>query len=176
MIQKATFGSGCFWCVEAIFQSLKGVKDVSSGYSGGHTIKPSYREVCSGETGHAEVVQLSYENTEISFEELLEVFFQTHDPTTLNRQGADFGSQYRSVIFYHSEDQKIKSEEVKKKLNDAKVFNSPIVTEIVPFTVFYPAESEHKNYYETHPEQAYCKMVIRPKLNKFQDIFKNKLK
>lgn len=176
-IDTATFGAGCFWCVEAIFQNLKGVSSVKSGYSGGEIKNPSYKEVCSGRTGHAEVVQITYDPSVISFDELLEVFWQTHDPTTLNRQGGDFGTQYRSVVFYHDEKQKQVAEGYKKKLNDEKVFNNPVVTEVAPFTVFYKAEDYHQNYYNLNKDSnPYCSAVIQPKLEKLKKVFKEKLK
>lgn len=175
-MQKATLGSGCFWCVEAVFQTLKGVNRVLPGYSGGKIANPTYREVCSGLTGHAEVVQIEFDEEVISFVELLEVFFKTHDPTTLNKQGGDVGTQYRSSIFYHSEEQKETAEEVIAKLNDSKAFSSKIVTEVVPFKAFYEAEEYHKNYFINNPEQGYCQMVVRPKVEKFKKVFENKLK
>lgn len=174
--ELATFGSGCFWCTEAIFQQVKGVQKVISGYSGGKVKNPSYKEVCTGLTGHAEVVQITFNPAEISFDELLEIFWQTHDPTTLNRQGNDVGTQYRSVIFYHNEDQKRKAEYYRKKLDEAGIFNRPIVTEISPFTEFYPAEDYHQNYYRLNPSAPYCTYVIAPKLEKFKKVFTNKLK
>ncbi|MCY7409737.1 MAG: peptide-methionine (S)-S-oxide reductase MsrA [Chitinophagales bacterium] len=166
-IETATFGAGCFWCVEAIFQQLKGVVKVESGYSGGKTKNPAYREICSGTTGHAEVIQITFDSSIISFEELLEVFFTTHDSTTLNRQGADSGTQYRSVIFYHSDEQKKQAEEFKKQLNDQKTFKKEVVTEISPFTVFYLAEDYHQNYFNANGDAPYCQFVIAPKLEKF---------
>ena len=171
-----TFGGGCFWCTEAIFSSLKGVISVESGYSGGKTKDPTYEEVCTGETGHAEVTQITFDPNVISFHELLEVFWKTHDPTTLNRQGADVGTQYRSVIFYHSEKQKKIAEEMKAELNKENVFDKPVVTEIAPFEHFYKAENYHQEYFAHHPNQGYCQFVIVPKLEKFRKIFKNKLK
>jgi peptide-methionine (S)-S-oxide reductase len=172
----ATFGAGCFWCVEAIFQRLNGVLTVKSGYSGGTTKNPTYREVCSGETGHAEVIQITYDESRISYDELLEVFWKTHDPTTPNRQGADVGTQYRSAVFYHNETQKAIAEKYKKALNDQKVYPDPVVTEIRPFTAFYPAENYHQNYYNSNKSQGYCRAVIAPKLEKFEKVFKSKLK
>lgn len=171
-----TFGAGCFWCVEAVFQQLDGVLKVESGYSGGMIKNPSYREVCTGQTGHAEVCQITYDPKKISFEELLEVFWKTHDPTTLNRQGADSGTQYRSAIFYHNEEQKKQAEEWKAKLNAERVFPNPIVTEITAFTNFYPAEDYHKDYYLLNGHEPYCQIVIKPKLDKFHKAFKEKLK
>jgi peptide-methionine (S)-S-oxide reductase len=174
--ETATFGEGCFWCSEAIFGSLKGVISVESGYSGGTTQNPTYEEVCSGETGHAEVVQIKFDPTIISYKELLEVFWKTHDPTTLNRQGADVGTQYRSVIFYHSPEQKELAEKYKEELNKENIFNKPVVTQIVPFTHFYKAENYHQDYFANHPNQGYCQFVIVPKLEKFRKIFKDQLK
>jgi peptide-methionine (S)-S-oxide reductase len=172
----ATFGTGCFWCTEAVFQELKGVLKVTSGYSGGTVKNPSYEEVCSGETGHAECLQIIYDPKVISFDELLEVFWEAHDPTTLNRQGNDVGTQYRSVIFYHNENQKKKAEEYKLKLDKSGAYNNPIVTEITSFTQFYAAENYHQDYYRLHGNQPYCSFVIRPKVEKFEKVFKNKLK
>jgi peptide-methionine (S)-S-oxide reductase len=172
----ATFGTGCFWCTEAVFQELKGVLKVISGYSGGQVANPSYEEVCTGTTGHAECLQIIYDPSVISFDELLEVFWASHDPTTLNRQGNDVGTQYRSAIFYHDEEQKKKAEHYKAELNQHGAYDKPIVTEIVPFTKFYPAENYHQDYYNTHGSQPYCYLVIRPKVEKFQKAFKNKLK
>jgi peptide-methionine (S)-S-oxide reductase len=175
-LQKATFGAGCFWCVEAVFQDLKGVSKVESGYSGGHVKNPSYKEVCNGTTGHAEVVQIHYNPEEITFDELLEVFWQTHDPTTLNRQGNDVGTQYRSVVFYHTDNQKEIAESYKKKLNEEKVFDNPVVTEISPFKEFFKAEDYHQNYFKENGDQPYCVFVIKPKVEKFKKVFKDKLK
>lgn len=174
--ELATFGQGCFWCAEAIFEQLEGVIKVESGYSGGKTSNPTYKEVCSGLTGHAEVVQITFDPNKISYDELLEVFWKTHDPTTLNRQGNDVGTQYRSVIFYHNDEQKRKAEAYLKKLNAEKVWNAPIVTEISPFAKFYKAEDYHQEYFANNPEQAYCRFVIVPKLEKFEKVFKAKLK
>lgn len=175
-LEIATFGAGCFWCVEAVFQRLEGVEKVASGYSGGTVKNPSYKEVCTGRTGHAEVIQVHYDPDIISFEELLEVFWQTHDPTTLNRQGNDVGTQYRSAIFYHNENQKKLAETYKKKLNEQKVFPNPIVTEITPFEAFYVAEDYHQNYFNENGSQPYCSLVIAPKVEKFEKVFKDKLK
>ncbi len=175
-LETATFGAGCFWCVEALFQDLDGVKSVASGYSGGQVDNPTYKQVCAGTTGHAEVIQITYDPKVISFPELLEVFWQTHDPTTLNRQGADVGTQYRSAIFYHTPEQKELAEKYKKELDASGAFAKPIVTEIAPFTKFYKAEEYHQNYYKNNPEQGYCSYVIRPKVEKFQKVFKDKLK
>jgi peptide-methionine (S)-S-oxide reductase len=173
----ATFANGCFWCTEAIFEQLDGVISATSGYSGGATKNPTYKEVCSGETGHAECLQIVYDPSKISFDELLEVFWQTHDPTTLNRQGADVGTQYRSAIFYHNNEQKEKAEKYKAELNKSGAFDKPIVTEIAPFTVFYPAEGYHQQYFENNEgNNPYCTIVIRPKVDKFRKVFKDKLK
>jgi peptide-methionine (S)-S-oxide reductase len=174
--ETATLGGGCFWCTEAIFKSLKGVETVESGYSGGQVKNPTYREVCTGETGHAEVIQITFDPTVISFHELLEVFWETHDPTTLNRQGADRGTQYRSAVFYHSPEQKETAERYKAELNKENVYNKPVVTEITAFDKFWPAEKYHQDYYQNNSTQGYCQMVIVPKLEKFRKIFKNKLK
>lgn len=172
----ATFGTGCFWCTEAIFQQLDGVLKVTSGYSGGQVKNPTYKQVCEGNTGHAEVVQVVYDPSKISFDELLEVFWQTHDPTTLNRQGNDVGPQYRSAIFYHNEEQQQKAEKYKAELDKSGAWDKPIVTEITPFTNFYVAEDYHQDYYSNNGSQPYCYYVIRPKLEKFEKVFKNKLK
>ncbi|MBL7969944.1 MAG: peptide-methionine (S)-S-oxide reductase MsrA [Prolixibacteraceae bacterium] len=174
--ETATFGGGCFWCTEAIFKSLKGVETVESGYSGGETKNPTYKEVCSGETGHAEVIQITFNPAVISFRELLEVFWQTHDPTTLNRQGADVGTQYRSVIFYHTPEQKEIAERFKAQLNKENIFGKPVVTEISAFDKFYKAENYHQDYFANNRTQGYCKFVIVPKIEKFRKIFKDKLK
>ncbi len=170
-IDTITFGAGCFWCVEAIFQDLKGVANVVSGYAGGTVKNPSYKEVCTGKTGHAEVCQITYNPKIISFTQLLAIFFQAHNPTTLNRQGGDVGTQYRSVIFYHNENQKQIAEKIKAKLNAEKAFEQPIVTEITAYTNFYPAEDYHKDYFELHGEQPYCTAIIRPKVAKMKQIF-----
>ncbi|WP_394801498.1 peptide-methionine (S)-S-oxide reductase MsrA [Belliella filtrata] len=172
----ATFGSGCFWCIEAIYQDIEGVTNVQSGYSGGHIEKPSYRQVTSGTTGHAEVIQFTFDPKVISFEELLEIFWSTHDPTTLNRQGADVGPQYRSAIFYHNDEQKEKAEFFKKKLNESGSFPKPIVTEITTFSNFYVAEDYHQNYFKDNGTQPYCQLVIKPKVDKFKKVFAEKLK
>ncbi len=176
MMKKATFGSGCFWCTEAVFQDLAGVESVVSGYAGGHIKNPAYREVCEGRTGHAEVVQITYDPEVISFDTLLEVFWKTHDPTTLNRQGNDVGTQYRSVVYYHDEEQKELAQQYKDKLNASGAFSSPIVTEISPMDVFYAAEAYHQNYFKNNPGQGYCSFVIRPKVDKFKQVFGEKLK
>jgi peptide-methionine (S)-S-oxide reductase len=172
----ATFATGCFWCTEAIFQELKGVLKVTSGYSGGTVPNPSYEEVCSGTTGHAECLQVIYDPKKITYDELLEVFWESHDPTSLNRQGNDEGTQYRSAIFYHDAEQKEKAEQYKAKLNQSGAYNKPIVTEITPFSKFYPAENYHQDYYRLHGSQPYCSFVIRPKVEKFEKVFKDKLK
>ncbi len=172
----ATLGTGCFWCTEAIFQQLEGVEKVTSGYSGGHVVNPTYEEVCSKTTGHAECLNIIYDSTKISFDELLEVFWQVHDPTTLNRQGADAGPQYRSVVFYHNEEQKNKTLHYIAELNKSGAFDNSIVTTLEPMTVFYSAELYHQNYYNNNSSQGYCQMVIRPKLEKFEKVFKEKLK
>jgi peptide-methionine (S)-S-oxide reductase len=176
-IDTATFGTGCFWCTEALFEQLDGVVKVTSGYSGGQVPNPTYKQVCTGETGHAECVQIQYEPNKISFDELLEVFWQVHDPTTLNRQGADVGTQYRSVIFYHNNEQKQKAEHYKAELDKSEAFKNPIVTEIAPATTFYAAEDYHQEYYENNKNSnPYCAIVIRPKMEKFQKVFGKKLK
>jgi peptide-methionine (S)-S-oxide reductase len=175
-METATLGAGCFWCIDAVFTELKGVQSVMPGYAGGKVKNPSYKEVCSGLTGHAEVAQIEFDPSVISFAEILEVFWMTHDPTTLNRQGNDVGTQYRSAIFYHSEQQKKEAEYYLKKLEEEKVYPDPIVTEIVPFEVFYPAENYHNDYYENNPDQGYCRFVIRPKVEKFKKAFADKLK
>jgi peptide-methionine (S)-S-oxide reductase len=174
-METVTFGSGCFWCTEAIFQQLKGVDSVVSGYSGGHVESPSYEQVTTGRTGHAEVCHIQFDPKQISFEDMLEVFFSTHDPTTLNRQGNDVGTQYRSVIFYHSDEQKMTAERVKTELEKSGSWKNPLVTEIVPFEKFYPAENYHQNYFRNNPNQSYCRFVISPKLEKFEKVFKLKL-
>jgi peptide-methionine (S)-S-oxide reductase len=175
-IDTAVFGAGCFWCVEAVFQRLNGVISIKSGYSGGTVKNPSYKEVCNGTTGHAEVCQIIFDKTKISFAELLEVFWKTHDPTTLNSQGNDFGTQYRSAIFYHTEEQKLLAEKYKKELNEAKAYPNPIVTEITRLSNYYPAEDYHQNYFNQNGSQGYCKFVIQPKVEKFEKVFKSKLK
>jgi peptide-methionine (S)-S-oxide reductase len=174
--QLATFGSGCFWCSEAIFLNVKGVLKVESGYSGGKVKNPTYEQVCTGTTGHAEVVQLTYDPSIISYDELLEIFWKTHDPTTLNRQGADVGTQYRSVIFYHNPEQKELAEHYKHKLNEEGAYNNPVVTEIAPFESFYVAEDYHQNYYNLNGNAPYCTFVIQPKVEKFKKVFADKLK
>jgi peptide-methionine (S)-S-oxide reductase len=175
-METATFGGGCFWCTEAIFKEVKGVGSVTSGYSGGEIVNPSYREVCTGRTGHAEVIEIDFDPAIVSFQELLEIFWSTHDPTMLNRQGNDVGTQYRSVVFYHNEQQKETAEKLKKKLNDENIFGKPVVTEISPWKNFFRAEEDHQDYYENNPNQGYCQFIIVPKLDKFRKIFKEKLK
>ena len=172
----ATFGTGCFWCTEAVFQELKGVEKVTSGYSGGKVVNPTYEQVCNGTTGHAECLQVVYDPSVITYDELLEVFWGVHDPTSLNRQGNDVGTQYRSVIFYHDEEQRQKAEHYKEDLNKNKAYDKPIVTEITAFTEFYPAEDYHQDYFRLHGSQPYCSLVIRPKVEKFEKVFKAKLK
>ena len=174
--EKITFGNGCFWCTEAIFQQVKGVVKSTSGYSGGHVENPTYEQVCEKTTGHAEVIQIEYNPAEVTVDELLEVFWQTHDPTTLNRQGNDVGPQYRSVVFYHTEQQKERAELYKKKLDTSGAFDNPIVTTIEPFTNFYVAENYHQDYYNRNGNQPYCYFVIRPKMEKFEKAFKDKMK
>lgn len=175
-LELATFGAGCFWCVEAIFQRVEGVEKVASGYSGGHVKNPSYKEVCQGTSGHAEVCQLSYDPSVVSFDELLEIFWKTHDPTTLNRQGNDVGPQYRSVVFYHNDNQKQLAEKYKHELDKSGIFDNPIVTEISPYETFYVAEDYHQNYFNENGSQPYCSFVIQPKVDKFKKVFKEKLK
>jgi peptide-methionine (S)-S-oxide reductase len=175
-LDSATFGGGCFWCVEAIFQRLEGVEKVMSGYSGGKIENPSYKQITTGTTGHAEVIRIYYNPEIITFDELLEIFWTTHDPTTLNRQGADVGTQYRSVIFYHNESQKEIAERYKGELDKAEIFDSPIVTEISPLSNFYEAEDYHQNYYNENSNQPYCSFVITPKIQKLEKLFKHKLK
>jgi peptide-methionine (S)-S-oxide reductase len=174
--ETATLAGGCFWCLEAVFDDLRGVAHVESGYAGGHVKHPTYRQVCTGATGHAEVVRITFNPREIVFRELLEVFFTIHDPTTLNRQGADVGTQYRSAIFYHTPDQKETAEETIKELNAQRIWDAPIVTEVVPFTEFYEAEDYHQEYYRNNPAQGYCQMVVAPKVAKFRQKFLEKLK
>ena len=175
-IDTITIGGGCFWCVEAVYQQLKGVKEVVSGYSGGNSPNPLYKDVCSGTTNHAEVVQITFDKKETSLQEILQVFFAVHDPTTLNRQGNDVGTQYRSVIFYRNEEQKNIAERAIKLLNNERVFDNPIVTKLEPFKAFYKAENYHQNYYNENSDQPYCRIIIMPKLRKFEKLFKEKLK
>jgi len=172
----ATFGAGCFWCVEAVFQRLRGVVSVESGYAGGTIDNPTYKQICTGTTGHAEVCQIRYDPAKVSFDELLEVFWRTHDPTTLNRQGADVGTQYRSVIFYHDDQQRVQAQRRKQELDKSGAWGAPIVTEISPLVKFFKAEDYHQNYFRTNPQQGYCQFVIRPKLEKFEKVFQDKLK
>lgn len=175
-LETITLGGGCYWCIEAIFENLVGVKKVVSGFSGGKTVNPSYEEVCSGKTGHAEVVQITFDNTITSVEEILKVFFTVHDPTTLNRQGADVGTQYRSIIFYRNETQRKTAQEIINDLNKAKAYNNPVVTIVAAFKNFYEAEDDHQDYYEYNQNKPYCRLVIQPKLEKFEKVFKNRLK
>jgi len=173
--EVATLAGGCFWCLEAVFADLKGVEKVESGYSGGAVADPTYRQVCSGTTGHAEVVQLTFDPKVISFKEILEVFFSIHDPTTLNRQGGDVGTQYRSVVYYHTPEQKSTAEQAIKEFNGSGIWGSPIVTELAPLKQFYKAEEYHQGYYRNNPEQAYCQLVITPKVAKFRKQFMDRL-
>lgn len=172
----ATLGGGCFWCLEVVYEELQGVVDVVSGYAGGDVANPTYRQVCTGNTGHAEVVQLTFDQDVISYREILEVFFAIHDPTTLNRQGADVGTQYRSVIFYHNESQRETAKALIESLEDQGEWRNPIVTEVEPLDTFYPAEDYHQEYYQSHKSQPYCRAVINPKLKKFRKTFKPSLK
>ncbi|MCY4402370.1 MAG: peptide-methionine (S)-S-oxide reductase MsrA [Candidatus Poribacteria bacterium] len=174
--ETATFGAGCFWCVEAVFQQLIGVQKVVSGYTGGATENPNYREICTGNTGHAEVIQIEYDPDVISFKELLDVFWSTHDPTTLNRQGNDTGTQYRSAIFFHSDIQRSLAEESKAEMDKSGIWDDPIVTEITAIDVFYPAEDYHQNYFMLNPSQPYCQFVIHPKMKKFTKEYKDKIR
>lgn len=174
--EVATFGSGCYWCTEAIYQDVKGVEQVRSGFSGGHIADPSYEEVCTGTTGHAECIQFYFDPKTIAFPELLEIFWSTHDPTTLNRQGGDVGPQYRSAIFFHTEKQQQEAAYFKKSVEESGVFDRPIVTEITPFTNFYEADDYHTNYFKLNGSQPYCQIVIRPKVEKFKRIFEEKLR
>ncbi len=174
--QVATLGAGCFWCTEAVFLGLKGVEKVVSGYAGGTVAHPTYEQVCTGKTGHAEVSQITFDPKVISFKEILQVYFTMHDPTTLNRQGADVGTQYRSVIFYNDEEQKRVAEEVIKEIQAEKIWDAPIVTQVTPLQAFYPAEDYHQNYFALHGEQPYCRVVIAPKVAKFRAHFSEKLK
>ncbi|MDQ7843181.1 MAG: peptide-methionine (S)-S-oxide reductase MsrA [Armatimonadota bacterium] len=174
--EVATLAGGCFWCLEAVFDQLEGVLDVVSGYSGGHVPNPSYKQVCTGETGHAEVVQVTFDPDVLSYRDLLKVFFTIHDPTTVNRQGGDIGTQYRSAIFTHSAEQERIAREVIAELNEERIWEDPIVTEVVPFQVFYPAEDYHQEYFARNPDQPYCRMVIAPKVAKFRGQYLNRLK
>jgi peptide-methionine (S)-S-oxide reductase len=175
-LETATLAAGCFWCVEAVFDDLKGVEDVVSGYSGGHSENPTYRQVCNGDTGHAEVAEIKFDPSVISFKDILRVFFSVHDPTTINRQGNDVGSQYRSAIFYHNEDQKRDAEEVIKEITDDGVYDDPIVTEVTPFEKFWPAEDYHQEYFANNPNVPYCAAVVSPKVKKFRQKFVDRLK
>lgn len=175
-MEVATFAGGCFWCTEAVFLEIKGVEKVVSGYIGGKTVNPTYKDICTGETGHAEAIQITFNPNEVAYEDLLEIFFGTHDPTTLNRQGADVGTQYRSEIFYHSEAQKTKAENYIQLLEKEKLYDKKIVTKVSSATVFYPAEDYHQNYYNQNSSQGYCQMVIAPKLEKLRKYYKSKLK
>ncbi|GIU81583.1 MAG: peptide-methionine (S)-S-oxide reductase [Acidobacteria bacterium] len=175
-LQTATLGGGCFWCIEAVFDELEGVEDVVSGYAGGHKENPTYQEVCTGTTGHAEVVQIKFNPEIISYEDILRVFFSVHDPTTLNRQGNDIGTQYRSVIFYHSEEQKASAEKIINEITEAKIYENPIVTEVTEFKNFYPAEDYHQEYFARNPYQPYCMAVVAPKVAKFRKTFADRLK
>jgi peptide-methionine (S)-S-oxide reductase len=175
-LDTATFGTGCFWCTEAVFQQLEGVEKVTSGYSGGTVVNPTYEQICTKTTGHAECLNVLYDPAKITYEELLKVFWEVHDPTTLNRQGADVGTQYRSVIFYHNAAQKALAEKYKAELDKSGAWDNPIVTTLEPMTIFYPAEAYHQNYYNNNTSQGYCQFVIRPKLEKFEKVFKDKLK
>ena len=175
-MEQITLGSGCFWCTEAVFSRLKGVESAVSGYSGGHKADPTYQEVCTGSTGHAEVVQVTFDDTIVSLEEVLEVFWKTHDPTTLNRQGNDVGTQYRSAVFFHNAKQKELATSLKNKLDESGAWSDPIVTEITPFEKFYPAEDYHNNYFEENGMQPYCQFVVAPKVEKFKQVFREKLK
>ncbi len=174
--ELATFGGGCFWCVEAIYDRVLGVQMVESGYAGGNVANPSYTQVTTGKTGHAEVVQITFDPLQITYVELLEIFFKTHDPTTLNRQGADIGTQYRSIVFYHNEDQRSQVEKVIEDLDRAGIWSDPIVTQVEPFENFYKAENYHQEYFENNPNQGYCRVVIQPKVAKFEKVFKDKMK
>ena len=175
-MEVATFAGGCFWCTEAVFLEIKGVEKVVSGYIGGKTVNPTYKDICTGETGHAEAIQITFNPNEVAYEDLLEIFFGTHDPTTLNRQGADVGTQYRSEIFYHSEAQKTKAENYIQLLEKEKLYDKKIVTKVSSATVFYPAEDYHQNYYDQNSSQGYCQMVIAPKIEKLRKYYKSKLK
>lgn len=175
-LEIATLGGGCYWCMEAVFQRLEGVEKVESGFSGGHVKNPTYKEVCTGTTGHAEVIHITFDSTKVSFAEILKVFFTMHDPTTLNQQGNDVGTQYRSAVFYHNDTQKKTAEEIISELNKAHVYPSPIVTEVSKFDAFYKAEDVHQNYYNDNKSQPYCAYVIQPKVEKFEKVFKDRLK
>ena len=174
--ETATLGGGCFWCTEAVFDSLKGVVEVESGYSGGRTEDPTYVEVCTGETGHAEVINVKFDPEIVSFKEILQIFFATHDPTTLNRQGNDIGTQYRSAVFYHSEEQKQIAEQVIAEITEQAIYDDPIVTEVTEYTNYYPAEDYHQDYFSNNPDQPYCSAVVAPKVAKFRKVFFDRLK
>ncbi len=175
-MEQATFGGGCFWCVEAVFQRVDGVEKVVSGYAGGKTKMPTYEQVCTGRTGHAEVVQVTYDPSKVSYAQLMEIFLKTHDPTTLNRQGHDEGTQYRSIILTHNDEQARVANEIKQKLDQAKVYDAPIVTAIEPLTEFYPAEKKHQDYYNQNPQNPYCQIVVRSKVEKLEKFFKDYMK
>lgn len=175
-LETATLAGGCFWCLEAVYDQLKGVTDVVSGYSGGHTKNPTYQEVCNGTTGHAEVIQIKFDPAVVSFHDILNVFFTIHDPTTLNRQGADIGTQYRSAIYYHTPEQKQTAETVIQELTQAGIWSNPIVTEVTPFDTFYPAEDYHQEYFVNNPSQPYCQVVVAPKVAKFRKTFLDRMK
>jgi len=175
-MEMATFGAGCFWCVEAVYQQLEGVEKVESGYAGGHVKNPAYKEVCNGTTGHAEVCQITYDASQVSYTDLLEIFWRTHNPTTLNRQGNDKGTQYRSVIFYHNDEQRTVAEQSKNAAAEAKLWEDPIVTEISPLADYYAAETYHQNYFNDNPQNSYCTYVVGPKVEKFKKNFADKLK
>jgi peptide-methionine (S)-S-oxide reductase len=176
MSEMVTLGGGCFWCTEAVFKELKGVEKVESGYSGGTVANPSYEQVCTGRTGHAEVVQITYDPNAISYQEILRSFFTVHDPTTLNRQGGDSGTQYRSVIFYHNVEQKMAAEQVMQEVTAAGIWDAPIVTQLEPFTAFFKAEDYHQDYFKNNPGQGYCRIVIAPKVRKFREHYRDRLK
>ncbi|MDH2900809.1 MAG: peptide-methionine (S)-S-oxide reductase MsrA [archaeon] len=176
MTEIATIAGGCFWCTEAVFSELKGVQKVQPGYSGGRLQNPTYEQVCSDSTGHAEAIQVTFDPKIISYKDLLRIFFSVHDPTTLNRQGNDVGTQYRSAIFYHNQEQKETAEQVMKAVSDEKIWGGPLVTELVPFTAFYPAEDYHKDYFKRNPNQGYCQVIIAPKVSKFRKHYVSMLK
>jgi peptide-methionine (S)-S-oxide reductase len=174
--EVATLAGGCFWCLEAIFKEVNGVEDVTSGYTGGTTVNPSYQEVCTNKTGHAEAVQLAFDPGKISYREILRIFFSVHDPTTLNRQGEDVGTQYRSAIFYHNDRQRTIAEATIRELSEARLWKKPIVTQVMPLDRFYPAEDYHREYFSRHPDQSYCRAVISPKVNRFRKQWTKRLK
>jgi len=175
-VESATLAGGCFWCIEAVFKEVDGVAHVISGYTGGTTVNPTYEQVCTGKTGHTEAVQVRFNPSKISYREILEIFFSVHDPTTLNRQGADVGTQYRSAIFYHNEEQKAVAEALIREFEQANLWNKPIVTQVVALDKFYPAEDYHQEYFSKHPEEGYCQMVISPKIGKFRQKWANRLR